>query len=288
MTRPAFTLKVTIEGKTLFQCLSFFYVSRSHIISLMNLGTYQFYQDDKLLKIDDVVSKGEIKVFINEKIDLYPNNEKIDIAYEDEHYLIVNKKRGDLIHSENSNDTLANKVAGYFQKHHIRRIIRINNRLDIDTEGLVIFSKDLLASSYIDYLIREKKLTKKYYALVHNRFNKKTGEISLPISSDRHNNNKMTVSKNGKKALTRYEVIKNGKMSLVDVTLLTGRTHQIRVHFSYINHPLVGDAIYGQGDGELMLQAYYLSFFQPFLEKMIYVIINLSPDIKRRADDGDR
>ena len=77
-------------------------------------------------------------------------------------------------------------------------------------------------------------------------------------------------------------------MSLVDVTLLTGRTHQIRVHFSYINHPLVGDAIYGQGDGELMLQAYYLSFFQPFLEKMIYVIINLSPDIKRRADDGDR
>ena len=254
----------------------------------MNLGTYQFYQDEKLLKIDDVVSKGEIKVFINEKIDLCPNKDAIDIAYEDEHYLIVNKKRGDLIHSEASNDTLANKVAGYFQIHHIRRLIRINNRLDIDTEGLVIFSKDLLASSYIDYLIREKKLTKKYYALVHNRFSKKAGEISLPISSDRHNNNKMVISKNGKKALTRYEVIKNGKLSLLDVNLLTGRTHQIRVHFSYINHPLVGDAIYGQGDGELMLQAYYLSFFQPFLEKTIYVIINLSPDIKRRADDGDR
>ena len=110
--------------------------------------------------------------------------------------------------------------------------------------------------------------------------------ISLPIGKNLHKNNQMIVYKKGKEAITKYKVIKNGRKSLLDIDLITGRTHQIRVHLSYLNHPLLGDKIYGVEDNfELALQAYKVSFYNPFINKQLKVELKISALLKDMLDE---
>ena len=131
-------------------------------------------------------------------------------------------------------------------------------------------------------LIADRKVEKKYYALCHNKFPRKEGQITYRIGRDRHNSQKMRVSSTGKDALTKYVVLKNGLVSLLDVNLYTGRTHQIRLHLSHIKHPILGDKLYGNdGHNVLCLQAYYLKFIHPFTNEMVVIKIEINNDLKR-------
>jgi len=243
-----------------------------------------FYINGNQVSQYEILQKGQtLEIEFNEQIDLAPLGDDLNVVYEDEYYLIVNKPRHILIHDDgNKNITLANMVAKYYKDHHIRRKIRFCNRLDFDTTGLVIFAKDFISEASMNKLISNREVEKKYYAICHGNFSQKEGEITYKIGRDRHNAKKMRVSSTGKEALTRYKVLKNGRLSLLDVNLYTGRTHQIRLHFSHIKHPILGDILYGNdGYVDLALQAYHLKFKHPFTNQEILIKIDLHDDMKK-------
>ena len=214
-----------------------------------------------LLKKDDIFS---FNLDEYDKNDIIPYKKEINVIYEDEEIILVKKDRGILIHSDgNSNDTLLNALSFYLTRQGCLNKARCLHRIDVETTGLVLFSKNIISYHYLNRQMEEEKIKKIYLAILEGNLSNNKGKIEYSIGSDRHHNNRYVVSKNGKKALTIYEVLnrKNNK-TLVKVEIKTGRTHQIRVHFSYIKHPLVGDKIYGNG-GNLMLHSYILGFNHP-------------------------
>lgn len=226
------------------------------------------------------LKKGErllIKLFSNKDFGVIPTYMDLDILYEDDHLLVVNKPAGINTHPNSMEDknTLANGVAFYLQSKGEQRRIKHIHRLDKDTSGAILFAKHSLIGSILDKQLQERKIKRYYLAVVHGIIKNKKGTIQAPIGRDRHHPTKRRVSKNGQKAITHYKVLQTdnkNQYTLVECTLETGKTHQIRVHFSYIGHPLVGDLLYG-GKGEKqrqILHAYKIEFVHPFtLEKLI-------------------
>ncbi|GMB08759.1 RluA family pseudouridine synthase [Thermolongibacillus altinsuensis] len=218
----------------------------------------------------------QLHVFKPEPLDIEPTWMPLDILFEDDHVLVLNKPAGIDVHPTDSHQshTLANAVAFHFQCEGITRKVRHIHRLDRDTSGAILFAKHSLAGAILDRLLAERKIKRTYIALVHGKLKKKKGTINAPIGRDRHHPTKRRVSKTGQPAITHYEVLQydqNQNVSLVRLQLDTGRTHQIRVHLSYLGHPLVGDVLYG-GDPSLPRQALHaisLSFPHPFTEEQI-------------------
>lgn len=277
-----FELKINdnFDNKSIDDFFSFVHLGKDKIKNIINnkliFVNNQNVDNQYILKKFDIL---QIKIL--EKINIAPYFEDLDIIYEDKYLLIVNKPKNILIHSDENNNTLSNMVAFYYKQKHIQRNIRFVNRLDYETSGVVIFCKDFITEAYLDYLMRTRKIEKRYYAVCYNRFSNRQGIISFPIGRDRHNSKKMIVYKNGKEALTKYEVIKNGKISVCDINLLTGRTHQIRVHLSYLNHQLVGDSLYGNEEKkELLLQAYMIRFNHIFINQDLCISIPMEESIK--------
>ena len=238
--------------------------SINSFLDRMHLGKKKIYDLRINKKISgnyknfDELLNDEIDINLEENINYNPIDGNLDIIYEDENYLVINKPRGIIIHDESN--SLANIVASYFIKNNIKSEVWYPSRLDKNTTGVVIFPKNMIIASYLDFLFANDNVKKEYIALCHNEFKNDNGTINYNISTDRHNNNKMVTTINGKKAITNYKVIKNGKISFVSVNIKTGRTHQIRVHFARINHPILGDDIYGLNDGELMLHCKTIEF----------------------------
>lgn len=231
-------------------------------ISKLLLEKTDIYINGTVYSKNYMLKKGDkVKIQTKESTVVKSVEKEIEIVFEDEYILVVNKPK-DLVvipsrlHYE---DSLAGRVLNYLQKTKQNQAIHIVNRLDYLTSGLVIFAK----SSIVQYELSKTKIQKKYLCLVDGVVEKKNGTINLKISKS-NNGIKREVSDEGKPSITEYKVIKeeNGK-SLVEVNLLTGRTHQIRVHFSYVNHPLCGDTLYGGSEGEFFLKSYYLSFTLP-------------------------
>ena len=199
-----------------------------------------------------------IDINLDEEINYNPIKGNLDIIYEDDNYLVVNKKRGIIIHDETN--SLANNIAYYFKEKEIKSAIRYPSRLDKNTTGIVIFPKNMIIASFMDYLFANDLVNKEYVALAHNKFMNLKGKINYSISTDRHNNNKMVTTKNGKKCETLYKVLFNGNVSYLSLRIKTGRTHQIRVHLAKIGHSILGDDIYGDGIGKLMLHCKRIEF----------------------------
>jgi 23S rRNA pseudouridine1911/1915/1917 synthase len=201
----------------------------------------------------------------------------IEIVFEDEHFLVVNKPSGvaSIPAQYHPNGTMANRVKGYFKRQHYpNQVIHIVTRLDRDTSGIMLFAKHGFAHALIDVELREKKVVKMYQALVAGNLAelKQADSIVAPIARDMDSLIKRKVDAAGKFAHTDYEVEKqNDEIALVDIRLHTGRTHQIRVHFEHIGCPLLGDDMYGgRMDLGITRQALHcrkLSFIHPFTKK---------------------
>ena len=199
----------------------------------------------------------------------------LDIVYEDEGMIVLNKPAGIPVHPSMSHyeDSLANGVKYYFESNGIHKKIRPVNRLDLDTSGLIIFAKN----EYIqENLIRQMKngiFKKEYLAIIEGTLENKKGIIDSPIARKEKSIIERCVSQDGQKAITEYEVLnENKEYSLIKCTLHTGRTHQIRVHMAYIGHPILGDTLYGTNSKLINRQAlhsYKISFIHPVTkEKM--------------------
>ncbi|RFB18482.1 RluA family pseudouridine synthase [Bacillus sp. HNG] len=201
--------------------------------------------------------KLQVHLFRDEDFGVQPEYvPDLHILFEDDHLLIVNKPPGMDTHpnEEGQLGTLANAVAYHFQMNGVQTKVRHIHRLDHDTTGAVIFAKHKLASAILDRRLEKREIKRTYLALVHGIIKQKMGTIEAAIGRDRHHPTRRRVSPTGQKAITTFKVLQtlpNKKMTLVELELLTGRTHQIRVHMSHFGHPLVGDSLYG---GQLIVQ----------------------------------
>lgn len=199
----------------------------------------------------------------------------IEIVYEDSDIIVVNKPKGLVVHPANGNPdgTLVNAVMNICKESLSgiggEKRPGIVHRLDKDTSGLLIVAKNDKAHINMSEQIKDRKVNKKYIALVKGIIKEDEATINMPIARSKKDRKKMAVDKNGKEAVTHFKVIKRyDKYTLLEIKIDTGRTHQIRVHMSEIGHPVVGDEVYSNGKNEFgvkgqMLHAKSLDFTHP-------------------------
>ena len=238
-----------------------------------------YVNDNLLTNINNKIFTDDVVKIIlpNDENNLYIKAVKgdIDIVYEDNYFLAVDKKRGVLTHSSKYNNTLAldSLVCGYFQPNPFT--FRAVNRLDKDTSGIVLIAKDMLSASLLSNQIKSGDFIKTYQTIVVGKPTKKHFIIEKPIMKESENSIKRVIDKNGKYAKTECFFVKdiNEKLSLLNIILHTGRTHQIRVHLSSINLPLYADSLYGERvDNEsYYLHANSLTFIHPYTNEKINI-----------------
>ena len=255
-------------------------LSRSYIQKLIK---------DKNIQVNGLAVLNSYKVKTNDLIDidyketsntdLKPTNIPIKIIYEDEDIIVVDKQKGLVVHpaAGNYDNTLVNAllfnckdlsdINGYYRPGIVHRI-------DKDTSGLLVIAKNNKAHLYLSEQLKDKRCYRKYYALVAGTIENNIGEIRAPIGRNPTDRQKMCVPDfNRQAALTEFTVIKRfANASLLDVSLLTGRTHQIRVHMAFIHHPVLNDLKYGGpyiDDSGQFLHAYFLSFIHPSTNKRV-------------------
>ncbi|MBO9128481.1 RluA family pseudouridine synthase [Bacillus sp. 165] len=231
--------------------------------------------------------KLQVHMFIEEEYGVTPEYQDVEIIYEDDHLLIVNKPYGMDTHpsEKGGTHTLANGVAYHLQANGIFAKVRHIHRLDKDTTGGVVFAKHSLAGAVMDRLLMERNIKRRYIALVEGKVNQKKGIINKPIGRDRHHSTRRRVSPTGDSAVTRFyvsEYFSKQNVSLVHLELETGRTHQIRVHMSDIGYPLVGDKLYGGQTTLLNRQALHaeeITMLHPITKEKVEVSVPLPSDL---------
>lgn len=257
-------------------------ISRSKVKRMIDSGnilvnnkkvkaSYNLKLDDNIYINDDYTEEVEIK----------PENIPLDIVYEDDYLLVVNKKSGMVVHPAvgNYSGTLVNALM-----YHINKLSSVNgsirpgivHRIDADTSGLLLVAKTDEVHNDLASQISNKTVLRKYIALVQGVILEDTATIDAPIGRDKNNRKKMTVTEvNSKNAITHIRVLERlKKATLIECVLETGRTHQIRVHLAYINHPVVNDPVYGykkmddKNFGQ-MLHASTIGFIHPITKKYL-------------------
>ncbi|UII56762.1 RluA family pseudouridine synthase [Cytobacillus spongiae] len=218
----------------------------------------------------------QLRLFSDESFGVTPAYFPIDVLYEDEFVIVMNKPAHMDTHpnTKDQTDTLANAVAFHLQAKGENRQVQHIHRLDRDTTGAILFAKQPIAGAILDQMLENRVIKRTYVALVQGLLTKKKGTISTPIGRDRHHPTRRRTSPTGQEAITHFEVLNQDtkkQITLIKCMLDTGRTHQIRVHLSSLGHPLVGDLLYG---GKLFtprqaLHAVKLEFLHPFTREKI-------------------
>jgi 23S rRNA pseudouridine1911/1915/1917 synthase len=205
----------------------------------------------KLIATGGVVRQGKqvrLRLFPRERPEFEAEWTELNVLYEDDFTLVVNKPVGVEVHpsAKGQKGTLAHAVAAYYDTTGQACRVRHIHRLDKETTGPVLYAKNELAHYVFDAAMREKRIERIYTAIAEGVFKDKKGVIDAPIGQDRHHSTRRRVSDTGEKAVTRYDVIERfADHTYVRLRLETGRTHQIRVHLSHLGHPLAGDGMYG-------------------------------------------
>ena len=241
----------------------------------------KFYKMHELVNIGDII---EINL-LDEANDYDAEDMDIKLLYEDADLMVIEKEPFVVVHPTKGHQsgTLANGLIKLFKDKSINSKIRFVNRLDRDTSGILIVAKNSYCHSILTKDDAMHEMEKKYYAVVGGHLEKESGVIDLPIDKSEDGIRRM-VSEKGQRAVTRYKVIdKLEQATLLEISLETGRTHQIRVHFSHIGHPLLGDELYG-GDMSLLnrqaLHCFELGFYSPRKSEIIYIKSELPHDMR--------
>jgi 23S rRNA pseudouridine1911/1915/1917 synthase len=239
------------------------------------------------LRFNEEVNNGDIlSIYIPDiESNVLKKAGEVDVIFEDEHIIVVNKIPGVKVHpnSPNETGTLNNYLAYYFSEKNEESEPRHIHRLDKDTSGAVILAKHVYAQSIMDQLLAEKLIKRKYIAICDGLLEESEGRIDQPIERVRNHSSKREASLYGEHAVTNFKVVKRGNSkSLVEFELETGRTHQIRVHCEYIGHPVTGDTLYGSRDRSIKRQALHaasVKFKHPFSHEEIECVAEIPKDI---------
>lgn len=250
----------------------------------------EFVKNSYSLKLGDFIEVAPPEPI---ELELKPQDLNLDIVFENEDFLVVNKPFGMLTHptSVERENTLVNGLLFHCKDNlsGINGVLRpgIVHRLDRDTSGLLVVAKNDFAHNNLAKQIKEKTAMRNYLTVVLGNIKDDEGEINLPIDRSKTEKCKMAVSENGKPSLTRYKVLERfGDYTFLEVSLKTGRTHQIRVHFSYLKHPVYGDKLYGGGNVKVnttaqVLEAYKLSLDDPKTGERMTFEIPWDDDVTR-------
>ncbi|MGN0973836.1 MAG: RluA family pseudouridine synthase [Bacilli bacterium] len=263
----------------------------------------------KLIKENKILVNGKnvnssYKIFLNDVIDINDKMDftidiegediELDIVYEDQYLLIVNKPSGMVVHpaAGNYSHTLVNALIGKYNMKADNNNLRpgIVHRIDKDTSGLMVVAKDDKTLELLSKMIKNKEVERKYLAIVDGVIKHENGMIDAPIGRDINNRQKMMVTDiNSKNAITHFRVLKRFKNNtLIECKLDTGRTHQIRVHMNYIGFPIVNDPVYGKKKNTTyfgqMLHSVSIKFIHPILNKELYFEVEPPEEFKNMLE----
>ncbi|MEG2792284.1 MAG: RluA family pseudouridine synthase [Bacilli bacterium] len=247
--------------------------------------------EDGFITVNDVIKNGSYRLRANDVvnyeikeetvIELKPLDSGLDIVFEDQNVLVINKPRGLVVHPApgHYDDTLVNILIAKTQSlSTINGEFRpgIVHRIDKDTSGLLLVAKNDIAHAFLAEQLKDHSMSREYYAIVEGLILENSGKVIAPLARDKKFRQKMAVNvRDGREAVTYFTVIERfNNKTLVSLKLETGRTHQIRVHMAYIGHPVLGDEIYGkknQNLGGQILHAYKLNFISPTTKEEVTV-----------------
>lgn len=267
----------------------------------MSRSKAQKLNDDNLILVNGEHKNNSYIVEDKDIIELLENKEYVpskfkgeniplDIVYEDEDIVIINKRSGMVVHpaSGNYENTLVNALIYRYNLDDTNVRSGIVHRIDKDTSGLVIIAKNDKALELLTEMFKNKEIKKTYLAIVDGVINNKSGTINAPITRDVKDRKKMMVGKDGKNSITHFYVLKTFKNNTyLSLNLETGRTHQIRVHMAYIGHPITNDKVYGKENTSFgqYLHASKLEFIHPITKKEIKVEAELPEEFQEKLKE---
>lgn len=262
----------------------------SEVIENKSRSFIQGLIDNDNIKVNDKLIKSNYKLKLNDiievnlpeplELEVKAEDIKLDIVYEDHDVIVVNKPQGMVVHPAPGNytGTLVNALLYHCKDlSGINGVIRpgIVHRIDKDTSGILVVAKNDNSHNFLAAQLKDHSMKREYYALVEGRVKNDIGTINEKLGRDPKDRIKMAIVKEGREAITHYEVLENyDYTTLVKCNLETGRTHQIRVHMAHIGHPLVGDPVYGYKRSKFklmgqMLHAKTLGFIHPTTKEFL-------------------
>ena len=288
------------------------YINSSKYSNVKEVLKAEFSMSDRLLlklkKLDKIYLNGNVTsvnhpVLENDLIECYldyeednsnivPTEMPLNIIYEDEAYIVVSKNAGIPVHPsmDHYTDSLSNGIAFYFNQIGLKKKIRPVNRLDKDTSGIVIFAKNEYIQECLVRQMKSKEFIKRYIAVVNGNLDNLEGTINAPIARKEGSIIERCVSETGDIAITHYKVLKRKpNFDIVECILETGRTHQIRVHFAYLGHSLLGDTLYGTSSNLInrqALHAYEVEFTHPLSKKKVKYITTVPEDLNKLMENA--
>ena len=288
------------------------YINSSKYSNVKEVLKAEFSMSDRLLlklkKLDKIYLNGNVTsvnhpVLENDLIECYldyeednsnivPTEMPLNIIYEDEAYIVVNKPAGIPVHPSMDHyaDSLSNGIAFYFNQIGLKKKIRPVNRLDKDTSGIVIFAKNEYIQECLVRQMKSKEFIKRYIAVVNGNLDNLEGTINAPIARKEGSIIERCVSETGDIAITHYKVLKRKTdFDIVECILETGRTHQIRVHFAYLGHSLLSDTLYGTSSSLInrqTLHAYEVEFTHPLSKKKVKYIATVPEDLNKLMENA--